>query len=317
MSSSSLACGVRGGLGLAAAASVLLMAGGAGMATGCVAHVGGNGSQWGWGESVKETRVLTVAAVAGKPIDVKSKNGGVTIKATKRSDVQITAKLQGKSQERLETVKVVAERQADGTLRIRPVWPEGESAWGWNSASQNDGCTFDIEVPDAAGVKVQTSNGGVTLNGLSGAAALSSSNGGVHVNEHAGDLTIDTSNGGVHVDGIDGALKVDTSNGSVEAKDVLGPVTVETSNAGVDVELAKDNAGPVHISSSNGGVDLTVGPAFKGTLVVDTSNGKVSVPSALGKVVKQSKTSATVEVGEGPKSVVDTSNGSVTVSRKG
>lgn len=317
MSSSPLACGVRGGLGLAA--GVLLLAGAAGMATGCVAHVGGHGGHWGWGESVKETRVMTVAAVAGKPIDVKSKNGGVTIKATKRSDVQITAKLQAKSQERLETVKVLAERQADGTLRIRPVWPEGESAWGWSSATQGDGCTFDIEVPDAVGVKVETSNGGVTLSNLSGKAVLDTSNGGVNVNEHAGDLTIDTSNGGVHVEGIDGALKIETSNAAVEAKDVLGAVTIDTSNGGVDVELAKDNAGPVHISSSNGGVDLTVGPAFKGTLAVDTSNGKVTVPSDLGKVVKKGKTSATVEVGEGggAKSVVDTSNGSVSVSRKG
>ncbi len=313
----SLSCvpGLRRGAIVLASAGLLLAAG---ASAGCSVNAYGDQGGWGWGDNtVKETRVMTVAAVAGKPINVKSKNGGVSIKATERADVMITAKLQAKTKERLATVKVVAERAADGTLTVRPEWPEGESAWGWSKGVQGDGCTLEIEVPDAVGVVVDTSNGGIHISGLSGAAVLDTSNGGVNVKEHAGDLTIDTSNGGVSVEGIDGALKISTSNAGVDVKDVLGAVAIDTSNGGVDVELAAANAGPVVISSSNGGVDLTVGPAFKGTLVLDTSNASVSVPSDLGKVVSKSKTSAKIEVGDGPKSVVDTSNGSVSVSKKG
>ncbi|MFN0011089.1 MAG: DUF4097 family beta strand repeat-containing protein [Phycisphaerales bacterium] len=307
--SSSCVSGLRRGALVLASAGLLLAAGDS---AGCSLNAYGDQGGWGWGDTVKETRVMTVAAVAGKPINVKSKNGGVSIKATERADVMITAKLQAKTKERLATVKLIAERTADGTLTVRPEWPEGDAAW--RKSVQGDGCTFEIEVPDAVGVVVDTSNGGISISGLSGAAVLESSNGGVDVNEHAGDLTIDTSNGGVSVEGIDGALKIDTSNAGVDVKDVLGAVAIDTSNGGVNVELAAENAGPVVIESSNGAVDLTVGPAFKGTLVLDTSNGTVSVPAGLGKVVSKSKSSAKVEVGDGPKSVVDTSNGSVSVS---
>ncbi len=268
-------------------------------------------------DSVKETRVMTVPAVAGKPISVKSKNGGVSIKATERADVQITAKLQAKDQARLATVKVSAERQSDGTLVVKPVWPEGDDPSFWKKMMQGDGCSFEIEVPDAVGVSIDTSNGGINIAHLGGKAVLDTSNGGVSVSEHAGDVEVDSSNGPVSADGIDGSLRVDTSNGPVSAKDVLGSVYVDTSNAPVEIELAKDSPGPVTISSSNGGVDLTVGPAFKGTLAIDTSNGRVKVAEGVGKLVKQGKSSATVDLGEGPKSVVDTSNGSVTVQRHG
>jgi hypothetical protein len=80
------------------------------------------------------------------------------------------------------------------------------------------------------------------------------------------------------------------------------------------VSLRDDATGPVKMDSSNGALSLTVGKAFVGTIKADTSNGGVLATCARASKVTVKKTSATVEYGKGEESVLDTSNGTVTIN---
>ncbi len=281
----------------------------ASVASGCVIVVDGHGHH-SWdddynGRSIKKTCNLNVPHQAGKPIDVQSRNGAVSVVSDpSATDVSIEAVVYSKDQSRLEAINVKAERDGEGTLRVGVEWPGGKP-------KSNEGCSFKIRVPDARGVNINTSNGAVTLEGLDGDAVADTSNGSIRVERQGGSLRADTSNGKITVVGVAGNVVADTSNGSVSIEDVAGSVTADSSNGRVSITLAPSSPGPVTIDTSNGSVEVICGPAFAGDVTMDTSNGSITLTEADGTAHKgKGRLNATIGAG-GAKSVVSTSNGSI------
>lgn len=245
----------------------------------------------------KETRVLTAVHVEHSPISVGTTNGSISIRTHDGKTVRITAHLVSRSAERLRDARVAAERQKDGTLAIACAWPDDKPKNG-------DGCSFDVLVPDAYGVKADTANGSITIIGL------------------AGDLVADTSNGSISIEGHSGPIDADTSNGSISVSDVTGKVKADTSNGSISVSLTDTNPGPVNLDTSNGSITLQIGRAFVGSVHADTSVGRVHIgpfPEEMSvEVADRDKHSCRVIFGgsKAPKSVLDTSVGSVTVKAR-
>ncbi|MHC5001681.1 MAG: DUF4097 family beta strand repeat-containing protein [Planctomycetota bacterium] len=251
----------------------------------------------GCGPSFRAQRSMSTSAehLAGTGIVVDSRNGSVrVIGDSASSGVTIDARLacggatQAEADERVAAASIGVERTSDRTLRIEPVFPGGPR--------QNDGASITVTIPDAAGVRIHTSNGRVEVERL------------------AGRLDVDTSNGRVTVDAQGGAVDVRTSNGPVEIRGGRGPVRVDTSNGSVDVRLVGDGRGPVQVNTSNGSIALAVGEAFAGRVRMSTSNGTVRVSDDAGRVrsTDLGRTRGAVVVGDGGEpSALYTSNGSV------
>ena len=240
--------------------------------------------------TVKETRSIEADYVDGMSLDVVTRNGRVDVKQADVDVVVITAHLKSRSQERLDATRIVAEPDETGALAIRVHWPDDRRLG-------NEGCSFEIETPGAYGVRLRSSNGALSMTGLTG------------------DAVLDTSNGGITVRGHDGPIRADTSNGGVRMFGVAGPIQIDTSNGGVTVALAPTAHGPVHIDTTNGGVRLTMPASFEGDLVLDTSNGSISYETPPNvQRVSASRHHAVLQSGAGgPTSVVSTSNGSIVV----
>lgn len=239
-------------------------------------------------------KAATVSAPheAAKGLEVHARNGSVLIKPSSGGDVSVTATLRMLSDERLADTTIAANRQADGTLLIEARPPGGK----WESS---EGCSFEIALPDASGVKAISDNGRIELQGMSGEATLTTSNGAVTSRDHRG------------------PVHASTSNGSVKVEAAHGPVEARSSNGAITVTLADDSPGPVAAKTSNGSIEIHLGAAYKGTLDVSNSNGSVKCPEGTGIQVRRSgKHAATVTVGDGgPTSEVRTSNGAITVVR--
>lgn len=251
----------------------------------------------GWGDAAfKKTVTLSVAHSAGKAVDVDTENGAISVVRGTTSEVQITAKLKAVTQERLDATTVTASRDDAGTLVVRVAWPEKRRS--------NEGCSFEITLPDAVGVNLNSSNGELTVSGLAGPAVLKTSNGAIDATDHAGPIT------------------ADTSNGAIVLKNVGAPVHASSSNGEVSLVMRLDAAGPVDLSSSNGAINLEFSPLFAGSLSASTSNGVVSLdlPDKGVYVKKLSKTSCLMSFGEpapaAPKSSLETSNGSISVKAR-
>ncbi len=236
---------------------------------------------------------LPVGEAAASPLRVKTRNGSVKVvrvdaAAGVAGEIKVVANVRAATPERLEAIVIDVSKEPDGTLFVRPTPPDGQ----WRSG---EGVGFEIFVPGASGVEVVTGNGSISIAGLSGHALLK------------------TSNGAIRVDGHDGDVDADTSNGRIEALNVSGVVKADTSNGRIEVVLADGVEGPVDLDTSNGSIALEVGSAFGGELKATTSNGSVKV-EAPGADVTKKRSSATVRFARGGgSSVLDTSNGSITL----
>ncbi len=247
----------------------------------------------------KETRQLMVSHEPGTGVDIQTKNGAIDVRVAQVDSVEIDAHLKAITQERLDLTDVVASRLEDGTLYLRVDWPEG-------GRRGSEGCSFDIRLPDAYGANLESSNGAITLVGISGEAKLRTSNGKIRVENH------------------DGNVLADTSNGYVELAQITGAATVDTSNGAVRVELDDASSGPLSIKTSNGSVHVTVGPAFAGELGARTSNGRLKlVGFEPGEIAEQGRRNCRLQAESALGTAVDStssvrsSNGSITLTRRG
>jgi DUF4097 and DUF4098 domain-containing protein YvlB len=237
-------------------------------------------------------------------------NGALNITQGPVPQVQIEAALACISQERLTATQIVTNR-ADGKLSI-------EVAWAGGKPENNEGCSFNVTVPDAAGLEARTSNGQVTITGLSGAALVRTSNGAVTVTGHDGSVEAHSSNGRVALQENTGDLTAHTSNGAIEISDARKRVDAHTSNGHVHVALADESPGPLNVHTSNGAIDLVVGKSFAGELKLSTSNGGIDLGGiSSAKRVSVNRESANLLFGDA--SVVSdarTSNGAIQLRAK-
>jgi hypothetical protein len=238
----------------------------------------------------KGQKTVTAAHVAGAPLHVETGNGSITIIKSDRPDVEIVGDISATSEERLAAAKIVATRGDHNTLDVRCEWPDGGPTAG-------EGCSFQIQIPDAVGVTLVTENGNVQSSDLAGPAKLQTSNGNVTASRQAGPIDAETGNGTVSVSDAAGAVKAATSNGSIS------------------IALAPTSAGPIEASGANAMIDLAVGPSFAGTLSLAVTNGIVKVdPSIKAKVLNGDPHDTQLEFGPGgEKSSATTVNGAVRV----
>lgn len=263
-------------------------------------------------DAVFERRITTSAPhIRGEAIDIETANGAVSVFRAPITEVSIVADIKAVTQERADAVTLDISRDPEGTLVLRPVWPEP-------GRRDNEACSFEIRLPDADGVTIETQNGAILVQGLAGAADLETSNGRVEVENHDGHALIRTSNGAILVTSLRGSCDADTSNGAITLRDVDGPVAAESSNGRIAISLSDTAAGPVVAKTSNGAIQLEVGPAFVGRVGVSTSNGALDIARMHdSSFTRRSRGSGVLTIGAGgEESRLSTSNGSIEVTRR-
>lgn len=238
----------------------------------------------------KETRELTVEHRPASALRIETGNGAIEVRRSEKPDVMIKAVLQSPDQDRLSQASVITDRRANGELSVFVKWPEGKRR-------SNEGCSFEVEIPDVASSFLHTDNGAVRLTGLSGPADVRTHNGAVTVADHKG------------------PVDAETTNGEVRIERVAGKVDARTSNGAVTVRLTDDNAGPVQARTSNGIVTLEAGKGFAGEVDMSTSNGLVSHHgTGKAQVLSAGRQSMRIRIGDANQvSTLRTSNGMVTL----
>jgi DUF4097 and DUF4098 domain-containing protein YvlB len=146
------------------------------------------------------------------------------------------------------------------------------------------GLSYQITLPRATLLIVQTSSGDINVSGVEGAVSLTSSSGDVEAHEIPNGMTASTSSGDVELTGVGGKLDVQTSSGDVrlEAGRVAG-ATVRT-NSG-DIEL--DGVANTLALQSNSG-SITVRDARDARLDIQNSSGEVDYTGSLASAADSS-----------------------------
>jgi hypothetical protein len=215
-------------------------------------------------------RELTLPATGSLVVDA-GPNGGVDIMGWERDEVLVRAKVQAwgaDEQGALETAEAVTIRTQD------VIEADGPARAEWWIVS------YEIFAPRETDVDVETSNGGIAAENLSGQLEFEALNGGISLEDLAGNVRARTTNGGVNArltgsrwDGE--GIEIETTNGGVrlripenysarlETSTVHGgtridfPVTVR-GRIGREVSTTLgDGGGLVRASTRNGGVSVS------------------------------------------------------------
>lgn len=190
-------------------------------------------------------------------------------------------------------------RQNGNVVELRALTRTHSSWWDW---SFFDGSHLDIEVrmPKSADLLIDTSNGAVSLDTISGT------------------VQVHTSNAAISARGLDGRCLLATSNGLVDATGRFQSLDISSTNAGV---MARAQPGSRmdtgwSVRTTNGGIELSVPPDLKANLTAGTTNGGIllQLPVALQGERRGAHLRGTLG-GGGPELFVRTTNAGVLLDR--
>jgi len=250
----------------------------------------------------------------GESLRIETTNGTVSLTVEEaRRGIEIVARIVcgGRNMEEAEArwkdARVIIEAAAPGERFVRVEFPKPYRS--------GDGASFTILAGPSTSTAIRSTNGDVIVHGGSGPLDGTTSNGSIEISGRAGICRLSSSNGGVNIDGLDGDVEVRTSNGRMRIRGVRGSVRAESSNGGIHF-IAAEEGGPFSLESSNGSARVELPAQFVGEIRASTSNGEIHVsdPGSRFNVVSIQDERGTLRAGQGgSSSVVETSNGSVTV----
>lgn len=115
------------------------------------------------------------------------------------------------------------------------------------------GVSFEVMVPNATDLDVETFNGGIHVTDVEGRIRIEALNGAVHLTRISGDVVGRTTNGGLHV-------VLEGSEWDGEGLDV------ETVNGGVTITVPSDYSADLQARTVNGGIDIDFPVTVRGRI---------------------------------------------------
>ena len=254
--------------------------------------------------TLKDRFQQTYPLQAGGTVTLDNVNGGVTIEAWDRNEVQVVADKEVKANDSdtarkaMQQVQIQVNKSA-GRLDIVTRLPkQGSGLVDWMTGKNvNINVKYQVKVPRNAALDIETVNGGVRLAGTHGKA------------------TVETTNGALTIDGVHGNLHLETTNGSISVARSAGAVEAETTNGAIEVELTEvPDGSDLVFETTNGGVTVRLPRDNRVSLDAATSNGRVSSDFDVDGADSKSKRRLSGDInGGGGKLRVRSTNGSVTI----
>ncbi|MFZ4749472.1 MAG: hypothetical protein ACOYMM_03075 [Phycisphaerales bacterium] len=174
---------------------------------------------------------------------------------------------------RMELVKLFAERAADQTVVVQPMFP--------GKAMPRDSVALRIVVPRGGDSALKIANGSLRAFGTAGKLKLTSKNGAIRVERPAG------------------SVDANATNGAIDIVDAGAEVRASAANGAVTVVLADGNDLPFDVETRNGTARVEVGAGYDGIVTMHSTAGDLDVSDS-GKHTRTPKLgdhSKTVEVG--------------------
>jgi hypothetical protein len=208
----------------------------------------------------------------GGRLDLETDNGAVEVTGWDQNRIEISGQKYAPSKEEMKQVKVVI--QVDGNnVKIRTDHPRGSS---WHGGY---GARYQIRAPRqiALGL-VQSTNGAITVEDLSGPGRVQTTNGSLSLTRIDGDYDAHTTNGSIHVADGSGNFRLHTTNGAMKGNLKKGSVIAETTNGGVDFTVDSPAAAqPFRLHSTNGGITLRLAGFSENPIKAETTNGGITL----------------------------------------
>ena len=222
--------------------------------------------------------VSTTAAAAAITREFDANPGGRLVIAAEGAKIDVTGR-------RGDVVRIDISRGSDsaedieGDYRITfshegdEVRLDMERITKWVGGWFNKTPRISVEVPDRFDVDLESSGGGVKVEGITGVVRARTSGGGLRFEDIDGPVTGRTSGGSIQIDRA-ASVHAKTSGGSVSVGRSEGDVDVTTSGGSISIDYA---GGEVFAKTSGGGIKLG---EVHGAIDAKTSGGAIRAAMA-------------------------------------
>ncbi len=216
--------------------------------------------------------------------------GDVRITASGRTDTVVEVRPSDEADE--SDVKAAQQVRVDyttGTLQVT-----GPKARAFDFSRKTRSVDVTIELPAGSQVSAEMQVGDFRCAGRLGECRFKTSAGNVRL-ERTGPLRLDTSAGHVTADGIAGNAEISTGTGKVQIGEVEGTAVVKNSNGDTTIDAV---TGDVRVRAANGDItveragagveaktangSIRLGEVARGSVVLETANGDLEVGIAEG-----------------------------------
>lgn len=204
--------------------------------------------------TLKETFKKQLTCDGRPTLEVKNSNGRIEVSSWDKNEVEIIAYIRvegekSKAQKMLDRIEIEIE-QDDDNISVETLVPkgiqEGKGFFSWIFGDNHSSYSVDYEivVPKESDLNLNTSNGRVAVENISGRVRMQSTNGKIEARDINGLLRCETTNGKIHADFTkitsDEELIFRTTNGSIKLylpEEYGGYADLKTTNGHIDSDF--------------------------------------------------------------------------------
>ena len=148
--------------------------------------------------------------------------------------------------------------------------------WGFSWGRGQRGPRIEVRMPKNADLQVDTGDGSVETQPLSGHVKIHTGDGSVHVQAVDGNVDIDTGDGSITVEGAKGDIRLHTGDGHIDARNLDGRVDANSGDGHIKIDGRLDG---LNVKTGDGSIDARVEPGSKltGGWSVRTGDGSVDI----------------------------------------
>jgi hypothetical protein len=148
--------------------------------------------------------------------------------------------------------------------------------WGFSWGRGRRGPRVEVRMPKDADLQIDTGDGSVETQALSGHVKIHTGDGSVHVQAVDGNVDIDTGDGSITVEGAKGDIRLHTGDGHIDARNLDGRVDANSGDGHIKIDGRLD---ALNVKTGDGSIDARVEPGSKltGGWSIRTGDGSVDM----------------------------------------
>jgi hypothetical protein len=188
--------------------------------------------------------------------------------------------------------------------------------WGWGGFHRS--LRLEVHMPREADLNVDTGDGSVEAQALSGNLNVHTGDGHIRVDGAKGDIRLRTGDGSIEGRDLDGRLEADTGDGHVTVEGRFDSLNIKTGDGSITARASAGskltNGWTIH--TGDGSVDMSIPGDLQANIEASTNDGRISlgIPVTVEGTFSTSKISGKMN-GGGQPLTIHTGDGSIHLSK--
>jgi Putative adhesin len=132
--------------------------------------------------------------------------------------------------------------------------------WGFSWGHNRRGPRIEVRMPKDADLQIDTGDGLVETQPISGRVKIHTGDGSVHVQAVDGNVDIDTGDGSITLEGAKGDIRLHTGDGHIDARNLDGRVDANSGDGHIKIDGRLD---ALNVKTGDGSIDARVEPGSR------------------------------------------------------